>query len=79
MELQFIDSDFEAGMCFLVEVLADCIENQKYGWINEKRGNFAVNFVFNGLKKCRDVKRNSVVSSESLEIEYFIGKLIVDR
>lgn len=58
MELEFVDSDFEPGMCFLVETLADCIENQKHGWISKKFGKFSIHFIFNGLNNSRDVKRN---------------------
>lgn len=59
----FYDCDFESGMCSLVETLAHCIENEVYGCINKRCGDFSVRFIFYGLKKnTYGVKRKADVN-----------------
>lgn len=50
----FIDTDFEEGMCILVDNLEHCIINGVYGLINKKCGKFNVSFIFLGLKQNAD-------------------------
>ena len=50
MDNYFNDTDFESGMCFLVDTLTDCIDNNIYGFINKRNQFFSVQFVFTGLK-----------------------------
>lgn len=61
MASPFIDTDFEPAMCFLLDTLDNCIESKTYGWIHKKFGNFAVTFIFRGIKKSlANVKRKAV-------------------
>lgn len=44
------ETDFEPGMCLLVDTLASCIRNNYRGFINKKVDNFSVQFVFMGAE-----------------------------
>lgn len=62
MDHLFVAPEFEEGMCFLVDTLANCIENRVHGWINQYSSDkkFHVSFIFLGLKsKLNDKKRKS--------------------
>lgn len=58
MEKKFINTDFEIGMCFLVDVVAECIEKEIFGFINKKNEHFSVQFCYVGLKN-KVVKRKA--------------------
>lgn len=58
MDNLFGDVVFEPGMSLLIDILDDCIKNQKFGFINRKSKHFSFQFILLELKsKTVDMKR----------------------
>lgn len=68
MEKYFINPEFESAMCFLVDVVDECIEKKMYGFFNKKNEHFSVHFCYVGLKS-KVIKRKAEVSKLSVSLE----------